>query len=97
VGTHQSWSLAVVRRADGREFTYERASPSGAWVGDPDINYALESLPSAGGYRLIAPDRTVEVYDATGLLQSISWSDGRWVALGYASSPPSGQQPNSSR
>ena len=92
LGINQDWSLAIVKRADGREFTFERIGAAGAWVGDPDINYILETLPSGGGYRLTTPDSTVEVYDLAGVLQSVTRSDGKSVVLTY-SGPASGVQP----
>lgn len=88
-----NWGYAMVRRPNGQEFSFERASGSSTWVGDADINYKLETLSPGPGYSLRTPDDTVEIYDAAGQLQSITRRDGRSVVLSYESSPPAGQIP----
>jgi len=88
-----SWSFAMVRRPNGQEFSFERASGSSTWVGDADINYKLETLSPGPGYSLRTPDDTLEIYDDAGQLQSITTRDGRSVVLSYESSPPAGQVP----
>ncbi|KAF1705851.1 hypothetical protein CSC73_18175, partial [Pseudoxanthomonas sacheonensis] len=83
--------MAVVRRPNGQDFSFERTAPSLAWVGDTDINYKLESLVS--GYKLTTPEDMVEIYDANGLLQSITTKSGRATTLAYSTNPPPGEAP----
>ncbi|UJP06215.1 MAG: DUF6531 domain-containing protein [Nitrosomonas sp.] len=73
-------TVIVAERSDGRAIFFRLNGNQ--WVGDGDITDKLIEFPGSG-WRLIAADDTIETYDFSGRLLSISSREGRTQTLGY--------------
>jgi YD repeat-containing protein len=75
-------------RNNGQTFGYRLTNNT--WVSDPDINYQLIEIKDAAGTRtgwtVTAPDKTVESYDASGNLLTITQKNGLAQTLKYSCS-----------
>ncbi|HEY4210369.1 MAG TPA: RHS repeat-associated core domain-containing protein [Steroidobacteraceae bacterium] len=67
-------------RDDGATLSFN-SSTGGAFTTQPGTNYRLQQ--NAGGYALTAPDDTVEQYDSSGILQSVTYRGGDVQTLTY--------------
>jgi len=80
-------TFAVVYRPDGRALTF-RDTGTVNWSGDPDVNDRLQRRLDAGGtpigWRVTTESDAVEVYNASGQLQSITERNGRAVTFTYS-------------
>lgn len=73
-------SLAMALRPDGKAFYF--SLKNGAWSTDADTNERLTKI--ATGWQLITEDRSIETYDASGLLLSITDHANRQQVLAYS-------------
>ncbi|MBU1482173.1 MAG: hypothetical protein KKH12_10940 [Gammaproteobacteria bacterium] len=73
--------MVGVLREGGRNFTFELVG--GVWVADADKTEKLVQLPNASGWQYTSADDTVERYDTTGRLQSITNRAGLTQTLTY--------------
>ncbi|HEY9199455.1 MAG TPA: RHS repeat-associated core domain-containing protein [Gammaproteobacteria bacterium] len=77
--------FAYIYRADGKGYTYELINS--IWIPDPDIIDKLEHLTDPNGtpigWRYTTSDGEVELYNATGTLQSITDINGNTQTLTY--------------
>lgn len=69
-----------VARADGRVDTFTLSS--GAWTSDPDVTSKLTAL-DGGGWKLVTPDDSTELYSFDGRLLSITTRAGLVTTLTY--------------
>jgi YD repeat-containing protein len=83
IGQVGDWQLVVVRRPSGQEFSFDRTLPSTTWTTDADVDYRLLSDATSATYELRTPDDSVEIYDASGRLISITPKSGLGQSLTY--------------
>ncbi len=73
---------ADVYRSDGKTVRFMLNGTN--WVADPDISDRLEQLAAASGWRyILAADNSVETYDATGKLLTLTDRAGHTQTLSY--------------
>jgi RHS repeat-associated protein len=88
VHTNPQLTSAYVLRPDGKMYGFDQNGI--VWTGDPDVEDTLESTRDALGnitsWTYTRPDRTREIYDASGTLMSVIRRDGLTQALAYDSS-----------
>lgn len=84
---HRGISVATVLRPEGRAYYFTLDATSNTWVADEDIESRLEEMTdSAGvrtGWRYRTSDDVAELYNADGLLQSITDLQGKTRTLTY--------------
>lgn len=75
-----SSTTATVYRPDGKSYKFQ--SSAGAWVGDADVVDRLQQIPT--GWTYTTADDTVETYDSTGKLLTITNRAGLKQTLTYS-------------
>ncbi len=78
--TTNSIPITFAERPDGKTIFFRFSG--GQWVGDGDISDELIEVPGSG-WQLITADDTIETYNTTGKLLSVSSRDGRTQTLSY--------------